>query len=80
MSERIEAAKKAHKGTGEALIEAVRQEYPVGSVVSVTIGNATFDAEIVRHSDSWWYCPGEMVGRNLRTGKLRKFGDSSINR
>jgi hypothetical protein len=80
MSERIKEAKARYEAAAKALVEAVKEEYPVGSIVNVTIGRATFDVEIVGYSDCWWYYPEGLFGRNLFTGKLRKFHPNRINR
>ena len=80
MTKRIEIAERHYQQSAEHLMETIRDEYPVGTIVNVTIGNATFDAEITRHSSSWWNEPTEIYGRNLNTGKERRFWPMCINR
>jgi hypothetical protein len=81
MSKAKENVKKAlheYQQAAEAVIAAVRKAYPIGSVVTVTIGRSTFEARISAHKGCWWSCPGDMYGRNLNTGKLRTFSPRDI--
>jgi len=78
MNKNVQKAMKQHQRAAESLIESVKVAYPVGAVVTVEIGRSTFDAEITDHRDFWWSSPGEMSGRNLSTGKVRRFSAHAI--
>jgi len=78
MNKCVGKARAEYEQAARNLIEAVKVEYPIGCVVLVIIGRSAFEAQIVGHSESWWCNPGDMWGKNIRTGKLRRFSDCNI--
>ncbi|HEV7405207.1 MAG TPA: hypothetical protein VGO11_19845 [Chthoniobacteraceae bacterium] len=70
------AYKKSRKAT-EALMAEVKRAYPLGCLVQVKLGRAKIEAEVIGHSDAWWYSPSEVRVRNRRTGTVRKFAATS---
>lgn len=78
MNANVEAAKAAYENAARSLVETVTREYPVGTVMTVQLGGHELRVRVVRHSESWWYNPGEIVGENIRTGKIRRFHASDI--
>ena len=77
----ISTIKKAEADRTEAaerLIAEVTKTYPVGILVDVEIGNHFVTVEITGHSDSHWYQPGRISGRNIKTGCTRSFDHSQI--
>lgn len=79
MSEVVKEAKRRYESAARSLVDAVKREYPVHSVVSVTIGKSTFQAVVTGHNECWWSGPGEIFGINVNTGKTRRFRVSDIN-
>ncbi|MEQ8511532.1 MAG: hypothetical protein RLN67_13830 [Algiphilus sp.] len=75
---RVEEAQRDLRNAQQGLVAAVKAAYPVGSVVTVRIGNSTFRARVEGHNDFWWSEPGEMFGVNLKTGKRRHFTSHQI--
>lgn len=78
MSIEIKQAELNYECAAKRLDSVVKAAYPIGSIVLVEIGRSLFEAEILSHNDVWWSSPGEMVGRNLKTGKDRKFNYYNI--
>lgn len=69
MDERIVAAEKRLKAAKEALRAAVREAYPVGTVLEVTMGRARITGEVL----SYGLEPKEVVIQNLQTRTTRRF-------
>lgn len=66
------AYEKYHQ-SADALIAATVARFPHGSTVEFTDHHKrTVRGEVVRVEDAWWYHPGTVVVRNLKTGKQRK--------
>jgi hypothetical protein len=71
--EGIRRAYEAHIAAATAVMDAVKLAYPLGCTVELQIGGRTINGEVIGHSGSWWYQPGEVRIRNLKSGKVRKF-------
>ena len=57
----------------DALCAGVAELFPIGSVVEVTIGRATFRAEVIDHARGWSeYYAGSIRVRNIKTGCVRR--------
>ncbi len=67
---RIAKAARRRDEVNSVLRAACEVEYPVGSVVRVTLGRAEVTGRVVRHSD-WDF--GTVFIENVDTGKVRKF-------
>lgn len=81
MNHAIANAKQAYTDAGEALVDTIKREYPVGSLLvirySIPRGEATTLVTVTGHG-SPWATPTEMRGINRRTGKQRKFYASDV--
>lgn len=69
----IEQAKAEHRNTAKAIIRAVKQRYPIGETLLVKLGGHVLTVQITDHDDCWWVSPGGIYGRNIATGKIRRF-------
>ena len=61
----------------EALIVATKKAFPIGALVSVTLGKTRVQGTVVSSGGSWWYDPDRVVISNVATGKHRKFAAAS---
>lgn len=78
MNQSVEDAIAAHENAAKALVSAVKSEYPKGTLLSVYLGGHNLTLEVVSHGESWWRNPGEIIGRNVSTGKVRRFYPCNI--
>ncbi|MFG8752209.1 hypothetical protein ACEPU1_28280 [Pseudomonas aeruginosa] len=74
----VDGAKAQHKAAAQALIRAVKRQYPLNSTVDAKVGGHLIRGTVIRHSDSWWSDPGEFTIRNIATGKERKITHSHV--
>jgi hypothetical protein len=76
---RVVAAEAKRKAASKAVTAAVKAAFPVGSVHQVEVRyGVVATIKITGYRENWWYYPGEIFGRNTRTGKLRTFHFSKI--
>ncbi len=69
----------AHQNAAKAIIEAVQQAYPKGTVIDVSIhGAAKIRAEVTGHSCAWWHDPGMVTVQNVKSRKLRRVNLATI--
>lgn len=67
----ITEAHKAYQAAAEELIQATRDAFPVGTLVSVATSQGVITCEVTGVSESWWHNPGTLLVRNTKTGKSR---------
>lgn len=72
MKTRIARLRGDVENATNALVEAIEQAYPRGTVVHVTFGGRGFVAEIKTHGYAW-SDPERLTGVNSVTGKRRHF-------
>lgn len=70
---RVDAHQQHKQEACEALVRCVAEEFPVGTRLIVRKAGHLLEIEVAGHMDSWWSTAGQIFGRNLRTGKHRKF-------
>lgn len=73
MIARIAAAHKQYVQAAQALVVAVEEEIPIGSVIEVNLGRSLVRGEVKSAGGCWWYDPAKVVIENVDTGKIRKF-------
>ena len=69
--EYLKKVHNAHKATGLKLIEAVKAEYPVGTIIQAKLGKAVITATVTGYCEYWFYEPGVLYVHNLKTGRSR---------
>jgi len=78
MNKTIERAEKKHQDTAEHLMSVIKEQYPIYSTVSVSLGGRNLLIQITGYSESWWCDPTYVHETNTKTGKERKFPASDI--
>lgn len=78
MIKALEQAFERHESAAQDLCDMVKNYYPVGKVFSVKLGGHKLRLEVTSHSEMWWSRPGEITGKNIRTGKVRRFYPDQI--
>lgn len=78
MKRNIKKAAKKMEASCQGLIEAVKNEYPIGCTRSVKLSGYVQRIEITGFCEWWWSNPGMIYGNNIRTGKRRKFDYTDI--
>ena len=74
----IFAAVGEYQAAAKRLVDVVKREIPVGTVLRATDGNARRTSyRALGHSDAWWARPGEITVQNESTLKVRRI--SAIN-
>lgn len=69
----------AHKQAAISIIEAVKKEFPKGTIIDVSIhGARIIRAEVISHSSAWWHDPGVITILNLKSRKQRRFNIATI--
>ena len=76
---RLNRLREEHEAAAKAMCDAVAEEYPVGTVVDARIHHHMVRGEVVGHNTAWWYEPGAMTIRNLKTNKTRRFNPTYQN-
>lgn len=71
MSENISKANLARQKACDAVMAAVAETYPKGTIVRVQSKGLNIEAEVVSHPSTWWYQPEYIGVRNTKTGKPR---------
>ena len=74
----IDKAHERYRKAAKAYMEAVVKIYPVGAIVTVNKGRATFRAQVIAHSSAWWAGPGDLHVENINTGKYRSIHVADI--
>lgn len=69
---RVPDALRAYRLAEARLVRAVERAYPIGAIVSATIGNARIRGTVVAHCGTGYY-RGYIEIENERTGKKRCF-------
>ena len=75
---RINEADHEREAAAERLMDAIREELPVGAIVYVDKGRYPFEARITGYSGSWWCDATRIYGENIGTGKTRHFTPSDV--
>lgn len=78
MNEYVKTAMETYEESARALCDEVEEAYPVDTVLDVELGGHVITVRVTGHSSSWWHDPGTMGGRNIETGKLRRFTPTDI--
>ena len=73
----IFAASDEYELAAKRIIDVVKREIPVGTVLRATVGNSRPTFRVLEHSSSWWSRPGEITVQNVETLKTRRI--SAIN-
>lgn len=63
---------RLHQEAAEAIVAEVKRLFPLGTVLDVRIHRNWIRAEVTGHGESWWYQPGCLHLRNLKTDRQRK--------
>lgn len=71
--ESVEAAKMKYQQAAKDYDAAAESAYPPGTIVNVQLGRATVTLRCTGSRGSWWACPGQLCGVNVKTGKVRTF-------
>jgi len=74
----LDNARRAHEAACIDLLTVVKRLFPVGAQFDVWLGRAVVRLEVISHSGSWTHDPELIFGRNVITGKRRKFRPNSV--
>lgn len=74
----LDNARRAREAASIDLITVVKRLFPVGAQFDVWLGRAVVRLEVLGHSDAWTQDPELIFGRNVITGKRRKFRPGSV--
>lgn len=69
---------RAHQEAAEAIVAEVKRLFPIGTHIDVLIHQKWIRAEVTGHGESWWYQPGSLILRNLKTQRQRKVTVSTL--
>lgn len=71
MNNEIKAYSARYECAAKELAAATARIFPVGSVVSATIGRSRIRGKVVSSGGCWWARPDQVTIQNERTGKFR---------
>ncbi|UGV31556.1 hypothetical protein LO767_03350 [Halopseudomonas aestusnigri] len=74
----VEKAKAVMEAAQKNLSKLTEAAYPRGTVVVCRLAGYIVELEVCRRRGSDWASPGQMVGRNTKTGKYRTFTDADV--
>lgn len=78
MNPEIEKAKAVMEAAQKNLSDLTENAYPRGTLVECRLGGYLVELSVCRRRGSDWANPGQMVGRNTKTGKYRTFTDADV--
>lgn len=78
MNPEIEKAKAVMEAAQKNLSDLTENAYPRGTLVECRLGGYLVELSVCRRRGSDWASPGQMVGRNTKTGKYRTFTDADV--
>ena len=67
----VEKALRAYEESKENLSNAIRERYPIGTLIETTLGNATIIGRVCGHGYHF-FDPTEVAIENVKTGKHRR--------
>lgn len=74
----VEIAKERLTEAQNHLEAVTKAAYPYGTIVVCSLGGHTVDLEVLGTRGAVWHTPGQLVGKNIKTGKTRTFYDSDV--